>query len=361
MTEDNAPECPVCRSDYTEDNDNIPRILPCFHTACESCIKTLIRSNTLKCPVCRVLHEAENEERSFQQNKDVLAHIRSIGEKSVSNGLCDDHGEELDHYCFNGEQRIPICVVCKHTTHKGHNFKGIKEAEQQDQKDVLKKLDYMILNTEENIKRMPTYMDIADKHFQRFMRSLADVEKQLASKKEEVMAVRKESRENDEMKLFAMRSQLALLRNAREAVRREDWEINLEALMRKDARDWRLFSLFNVDKCSLTEMVKKFSECMSFEHIPIALRHWGDGMNSQSLPKLTGIFAFSLLSVLYIVLKSRRNLSNFYQKPKKCIAIEQILIVSFFFMCNKICKIKLRIIDISFSCFSFHKSLFYLQ
>ena len=326
MAEGSAPECPVCLAAYTEDEENIPRILPCYHTTCESCIKTLIQCDTLKCPVCRVMHEAENEEQSFQQNKDVLAHIRSIGEKRIANGKCNDHGEDLDYYCFKGEKRIPICVVCKHTTHKGHDFKGIKETKQQEQKNVLKKLDNIILNIEENVKRMPRYMDIADKHFQKFMRSLDDVQKQLANKKEEVMAVRKESRQNDEMKLLRMRSQLALLRNTREAVQREDCtehEMNIEALVGKDLCDWRMFSLFNVDERSAAEMAKNFSECMNFEHIPIALRHWEDGMNSQSLPKLTGIFAFSFLSILYIALKSRKKITS---KPTKSVKFHKYLL-----------------------------------
>ena len=68
--------CGVCLENYDENGQHIPRLLPCSHTLCESCIKDLIMNDTLVCPECRKKHRAENKEKSFPQNKYLLVHIR---------------------------------------------------------------------------------------------------------------------------------------------------------------------------------------------------------------------------------------------------------------------------------------------
>ena len=45
---------------YTEIGDHIPRILPCYHTLCEKCIRQLILHKKLECPECRANHEAKH-------------------------------------------------------------------------------------------------------------------------------------------------------------------------------------------------------------------------------------------------------------------------------------------------------------
>lgn len=48
----NALECGVCNELYDEGQFR-PRILPCSHTHCSSCIQKLISSRRMSCPVCR--------------------------------------------------------------------------------------------------------------------------------------------------------------------------------------------------------------------------------------------------------------------------------------------------------------------
>jgi hypothetical protein len=47
-------ECPVCFEIFTSDIK--PLVIPCGHTVCTPCLKSLIRNTSLECPVCRVLH-----------------------------------------------------------------------------------------------------------------------------------------------------------------------------------------------------------------------------------------------------------------------------------------------------------------
>ena len=96
--------CVICLENYDEEGQHVPRLLPCSHTVCESCIKDLITNDTLVCPECRKKHRAENKEKSFPQNKYLLAHIwsgkfdakeSSRSTQKVSQERCEKHGMEL--------------------------------------------------------------------------------------------------------------------------------------------------------------------------------------------------------------------------------------------------------------------------
>ena len=44
--------CPVCLDEYNE-NNHLPRNLPCGHMACTDCISVILASSTPRCPECR--------------------------------------------------------------------------------------------------------------------------------------------------------------------------------------------------------------------------------------------------------------------------------------------------------------------
>ena len=77
--------CQVCLEEYGEDGDHVPRLLPCTHTVCESCIKKLISDKKLNCPECRTKHEAEKEVKTFPQNKYLIAQIRRLAREEKEN------------------------------------------------------------------------------------------------------------------------------------------------------------------------------------------------------------------------------------------------------------------------------------
>ena len=121
--------CVVCLEEYEEDGEHVPRLLPCTHTACERCIKGLIRNNTLVCPVCRKKHRAENKAKSFSQNMYILNHIHDKKNQPKEKQRCEKHGKELGLYCMNDECEKAICTTCLRADHEGHNWMEIEEWE----------------------------------------------------------------------------------------------------------------------------------------------------------------------------------------------------------------------------------------
>ena len=160
--------------------EHIPRILPCSHTLCETCLEILIREDKLDCPECRVKHEATGGRRSFPQNKYIITHIKkkstvtpsttqeSVGEVFVGEdfGVCTQHGRELSLYCKEAGCQKPVCPLCKARFHKNHecldldrvrerckplmaDIKSIKEDIQQNKEKLLtRKREVMEKNTE---------------------------------------------------------------------------------------------------------------------------------------------------------------------------------------------------------------------
>ena len=52
-----SPTCPVCLKEFTHDGDQCPKLLPCNHTVCVSCLVKLRGANIgipswIKCPQC---------------------------------------------------------------------------------------------------------------------------------------------------------------------------------------------------------------------------------------------------------------------------------------------------------------------
>ena len=145
---ENMLSCQVCFEDFEVDGDRVPRILPCSHTLCESCINQLIQNKKLECPECRTTHKAGNQQnhKRFPQNKYLLVHIRRKKE-SDGNEKCKEHGKELTVYCLKQSCRKPICISCLKTNHKGHDWTEIEEH----QKEALKKPDFETLGIEQQL------------------------------------------------------------------------------------------------------------------------------------------------------------------------------------------------------------------
>ena len=94
--------CPVCFEHFEQDGDYLPRLLPCSHTVCESCVKQLIRNKKLECPECRTKLEAPRKEKSFPQNKYLLTQIKS----NSSEGKKHEKAQEEFSGCAKNTERI---------------------------------------------------------------------------------------------------------------------------------------------------------------------------------------------------------------------------------------------------------------
>ena len=149
--------CQVCFEEFEEDGNHIPKLLPCTHTVCESCIKQLIKNNKLECPECRETHEAKMGEKSFSQNPYLLVQIRrkrddKIEDKKenekIPSEICEKHGKELILYCFEDTCQISICVSCL----VDHNKHDVKEIEAKEKELLIKELNTIRLDLEARAK-----------------------------------------------------------------------------------------------------------------------------------------------------------------------------------------------------------------
>ena len=68
--------CQVCFEDFEPDGAHVPRLLPCTHTLCHTCIGQLIKGDMIECPECRDKHDSKKDEKSFLQNKYILFQMK---------------------------------------------------------------------------------------------------------------------------------------------------------------------------------------------------------------------------------------------------------------------------------------------
>jgi hypothetical protein len=127
--------CPVCADSYQSEEKKCPRILPCGHTFCHSCINELRTYNGIKCPYCSTYHYSIHEACECVKNyalipaslptasrprKSISDFAKSIHMKTISSPsnnsqfeeslLCSYHHKPLnlyDDYC-----RQFICLDC---------------------------------------------------------------------------------------------------------------------------------------------------------------------------------------------------------------------------------------------------------
>ena len=122
--------CQVCFHEFREDGEHIPRLLPCTHTLCETCIGQLIRNDKLECPERRKVHEAKDV-KSFPQNKYILTQIKR---KSHDDGgtlfgteICKEHQKELILFCTESACQKAICILCLKQSHRKHGFTDVED------------------------------------------------------------------------------------------------------------------------------------------------------------------------------------------------------------------------------------------
>ena len=156
---DELADCAVCFESYEETGNLVPRILPCSHTFCETCVKQLLKENAEKrgrwptgrtataicCPECRVVHPAPDGIRSFPQNKYVLTHIRrkrfeeskrkqqqqqqqlQQRQQRHSAQKCPKHGKDMILFCRERGCNKTICPQCLLDEHRFHDVQELED------------------------------------------------------------------------------------------------------------------------------------------------------------------------------------------------------------------------------------------
>ena len=109
----------VCSELFAEKGESIPRILPCFNTLCEGCIKKLLKvGNSFNCPYCKNrTHEASKGQESFPENKYILAYLRN---KVSKFDRCQEHDRKMSMFCKDAACEKPICSLCLFQDHNQH-------------------------------------------------------------------------------------------------------------------------------------------------------------------------------------------------------------------------------------------------
>ena len=136
-----ALTCPVCFEEFAENGDHVPRLLPCSHNLCHTCIGQWIRNNRLECPTCSMKHEVRKEEINFPQNKYILTMMRRRPREQKRRRReqikkCPNHEEDEVLFCRETECQKTICVLCLSEGHFGHKAVALKH----ETKDILAKL-----------------------------------------------------------------------------------------------------------------------------------------------------------------------------------------------------------------------------
>ncbi|XP_076087700.1 protein meiotic P26-like [Mytilus galloprovincialis] len=119
-------ECPIC-NELFNDTDRHPRVLPCLHSYCYTCLKKLIEQSKYTCPLCKSDFFVQNiSVDSFSKDntrRDLLDFVRAGDHKSVIQ--CDE--------CEN-EKAISRCkdcfrFICKSCLAAHKNMKTFSEHE----------------------------------------------------------------------------------------------------------------------------------------------------------------------------------------------------------------------------------------
>jgi len=115
---DDAMECPICNEVFTD-----PRVLPCGHTCCFSCISTLRHSRPsarrLPCPLCRQIF---NVCIDLPKNHLAMNYLEKL--KVSESPICDQHADEkIQIYCI--DCKIALCSLCVIQSHNGHRFSDV--------------------------------------------------------------------------------------------------------------------------------------------------------------------------------------------------------------------------------------------
>ena len=140
--------CPVCSEVFTD-----PKHLSCLHSFCLKCLKGWYEScgggNDIRCPKCQTLcrvpasGDLQDLPTSFYLNgmMDVL-NIKECYNTKVTCGNCDEKSSEAS-YCF--ECYMFYCKECvaahniMHRRDKSHRVLAVKEFQDKDYEDVLKR------------------------------------------------------------------------------------------------------------------------------------------------------------------------------------------------------------------------------
>ena len=120
-------ECSICIEQYSTDIGRTPRSLQCGHTFCSECLRILLTSRGVKCPICSIEHPLSSPDVSqIPVNYAVLETLRNItgvssGQPADENtprcGVCDKKNAQV--VCIDSQPGVKFlfCHLCDQSEH----------------------------------------------------------------------------------------------------------------------------------------------------------------------------------------------------------------------------------------------------
>ena len=107
--------CDVCSEEYDEEN-HLPRVLPCLHTFCNQCLEGMVRDWTIICPTCRIKHDVPGDSvRNFPKENTRRSLRDFIRLKRKSHQIpCKDCPDSGIAAYFCKDCQAFMCAECTH-------------------------------------------------------------------------------------------------------------------------------------------------------------------------------------------------------------------------------------------------------
>ena len=97
-------DCPICNYPYADTYERTPRVLPCGHTYCTSCIDRMLLPTSIRCPLCNAVHRVSQlDPLQFPANYAVMQVLLENQPEQAVQEMCD--------YCKIKEATL-VCVNC---------------------------------------------------------------------------------------------------------------------------------------------------------------------------------------------------------------------------------------------------------
>lgn len=116
--------CGVCKEIFDNDENVIPRMLPCKHTFCEKCLSVLMNQTLkqLRCPICRQVSTCMNGvNQAYPQDHTMMLLVKSIDYIQTLKQDSKTQDEELEKAIQSIIRKIDKLEKIKKTTQKNQS------------------------------------------------------------------------------------------------------------------------------------------------------------------------------------------------------------------------------------------------
>ncbi|XP_071127453.1 E3 ubiquitin-protein ligase TRIM56-like [Mytilus edulis] len=193
-------ECSICTEVFNEE-ERIPRLLPCHHPFCSECIKRLgRRKETIKCPTCNAVHKVKKHGPiDFPKDKtrrDLTSFLQAHSDQNAFK-KCNKCGKTVDDTYKCQQCNLNLCETCRcqhqieHETHDIIINKSETFREEQDNLDVCQnphheksKLKYFCISSDCQSVLCP--LCVIEEHRDISKHELEDIEKAFKKRKNEL-------------------------------------------------------------------------------------------------------------------------------------------------------------------------------